>query len=325
MKKTFKKITGALIMCASLLLLSSCASRPTADFKIAYDTSETMNYAVTSEIAYDYDSPKNASVGDISGTSSVHLEASDRKIIYKSWANMQTTEYDSTIDRLHALCDKYGAYFESSESFGGSIYGDGERSSAYTVRIPIENYSAFLGEIGSVGTIISSGEENLDVTEEYVDIEARLESAKIREERVLVLLENSGSLDDVLALERELADIRYEIESMTGSLRKYDSLISYATFCLTVNEVIKYEKPTVAPRTFADEISQSFSDGIDDFVEFWQDVAILATYNIIGICTFVIAVTAIAVTVTARRRKHRRAKAVTAQKEKADEVKKDEK
>ncbi len=260
-----------------------------AVFDMLYSTSE-------SEIAFE-----DATV------QSVLTENSARKIIYSSWAKVQTTEYDKTISALKTLCAKYGAYFESADSYGNKIEGDSNRHSNFTIRIPVDSYSLFLNEIDGIGTIVSSGENNRDVTDSYYDTEARLASATLREERVLVLLENAGSLDDILALERELSDIRYEIESLTGSLRKYDSLISYATYTLTVNEVVRYTDPVVTPKTFGEELSQSFKSGFENFVEAWQSFIIFLSYNVFNIIIFaVIAVLVVFFIIT--KRKPKRAK-----------------
>ncbi len=247
-------------------------------------------------------------------------EQSDRKIIYSSWADIETKEYDNSINSLRALCQKYGAYFESSNSYGGHIGSNSGRHSSFTIRIPVEYYSAFVSEVGDIGTVVNSGENNRDVTEQYYDTQARLDSANLREERVLVLLENAGSLDDILALERELSDIRYEIENLTGSLRKYDSLISYATFTLNVNEVIEYSKPVIEPLTFGQRLSQSFRYGLDAFVDGWQDFVISISYNVFNIITFIIVaaviVAALILIVKRAKKKHSKSNAEPTEDEK---------
>lgn len=317
MSKRIKSSAFLLLLLTSALLLSSCGASSNS-FMYTADNGEYFDvvpYASSASISndesvkseaytkqYDNAEPK----GDISvNIDSVLKEKSDRKIIYSSWAEVETTEYDKTISSLKTLCSKFDAYFESSDSYGGGIGNSSERYSSFTIRVPSDNYSDFVSEIGSIGTVVNSGENNRDVTDQYYDTEARLESAQLREQRVLVLLENAGSLDDILALERELADIRYEIESYTGSLRKYDSLINYATFTLTVNEVVEYTEPTITPRTFGEKISQSFNSGLDSFIEGWQNFVIFLSYNLFNIITFIVlaAVVAVIIIITIKKRK----------------------
>ncbi len=288
------------LLLAFVILLSSCGSADIAresNASVKYQTAvtESVDFAVSedAEMLYAsdvyYDGKAESESGNV-----ILAATSDRKIIYSSWAKVQTTEYEKTISALKELCSKHGAYFEAADSYGNRIdKTGGNRYSNFTIRIPVSAYSQFLSEIDGIGTIVSSGENNQDVTESYYDTEARLASASLREDRVLVLLENAGSLDDILALERELSDIRYEIESLTGTLRKYDSRISYATYTLTVNEVVKYTDPVVTPKTFGEEVSQSFISGWKNFVDAWQAFVIFLSYNLFNIIILGVIATAI--------------------------------
>ncbi len=223
----------------------------------------------------DMDMPQSAT-DDSSYTSDPAY--SQRKIIYSSWFNIQTEQYEESVASLKALCDKYGAYFENSESYGNKAYST--RTSSYKIRVPADNYQSFISEAGNIGTIVGNGENNSDVTENYFDTQARLESAQLREERLLEILANAGTLDDVLLLERELSDVRYEIESYTGSLRKLDSLISYATCSVNIEEVVRVTSPTAPTKTLGQRISAAFSNGLSSLADGASELLIQFTYSL---------------------------------------------
>lgn len=280
MKKTksFVKIF-ALLICA-ILLFTSCDSADIKDEAMAeaqdyvvYNTSSSADGL--SDMKFDKYAPE-AEESDDSFTADTAF--SERKIIYSSWFNFQTEQYDEAQETLKALCDKYGAYFESSESYGNKTYST--RSSKYKIRVPKDNYQFFISEAGSIGTIVGSGENNSDVTENYFDTQARLESAQLREERLLEILKNAKTLDDVLALERELSDVRYEIESFTGTLRKYDSLISYATCTVNIEEVVRVTKPTAPTKTLGEQIAASFSNGMSSLAEWATELVVSVSYTL---------------------------------------------
>lgn len=229
-------------------------------------------------------------VNESTGTS-VTKPNNGRKIIYSSNYEIETEAFSDSLDALDRLCEKYGAYYETSNTYG---YKDNAKKAKYTIRVPVENYKAFIGEAGSLGTVTSSSQNNKDVTEQYFDTEARLESAKLREERILEILSEASKLDDVLRLERELSDIRYEIESYTGSLRKYDSLVSYATVSISINELIPEEEPEPekkekAPEpTFGERISESFNRGVSEFKAGFENLVVFLSYNIIVISIWIV-------------------------------------
>ena len=204
-----------------------------------------------------------------------------RKIIYSSYYNIQTTQFEEAITALDALCEKYGAYYERSDTYGNAEYGN--RNGSYSIRVPVESYKAFRSEAGNIGTVVHSTENNEDVSEKYFDTEARLSSAKLREERLLDILSKAESLDNVLLLESELANVRYEIESLSGSLRRYDSLISYSTVNIDIEEVMKPVTVQTMPKTFGERLAQSVSGGFRDFGNNMENFIVSVSYDLPGI------------------------------------------
>ncbi len=235
------------------------------------------------EVKYSYEEDVTAeSDADIAQISD---KVVTRKIIYSSSYDIETKEFEKSVNSLKMLCDKYDAYMEKANTYAVS---GSARMAYYTIRVPVENYDAFTNDADSIGVVTSSSQDNKDVTENYYDTEARLESAKIREERVLEILKNSSKLDDVLALEQELADIRYEIETYMGTLRKYDSLVSYATVNVNISEVEEYVEPKQETVTFNERMKSSFDDGINEFNEGWQNFLVALSYNFIPLIIWLV-------------------------------------
>lgn len=267
------------------------------------------DYFVDAEESYEAEMPMDAPMEEPSAPDSGKTDVTaGRKIIYSSSFNLETKDYDKSVLKLEALCSEFGAWFENSNSRGTAEYAN--RYSYYTIRVPVENYQAFISEQSSVGVVISSSENNRDVTEQYTDIEARLASATLREERVLKILENADRLDDVLALERELSDIRYEIESYTGSLRKYDSLVSYATVTVSLSEVATITPTPPATLTFGERLAKGFKSGVENFVDGLEDFAVAFSYNFIGTIIWIVIIIVVVIVVRSKIKKHR-AKKIT--------------
>lgn len=283
MKKIYSLIALSL---AFLLIFASCGAKEFAtddgaDFEIYQNSSSSNGLrdygtydAPSEEYIYVQDELKEAEVI----TNAQESPLAQRKIIYTSSYKIQTTEFDNAIQELDALIEKYGAYYEESDCHGTKEKAN--RRASFSIRVPVENYFDFRNETGSIGVIIRSSESNRDVSESYFDTEARLESAKLREERLLEILKTADTLDNILLLEQELADVRYEIESMSGTLRKYDSLISYSTINIDIDEVIDPVKVKTAPKTFGERIVQAISSGFEDFGDLLEDFAVSISYNI---------------------------------------------
>ena len=85
--------------------------------------------------------------------------------------------------------------------------------------------------------MIRREESTQDVTLEYVDLESHKKVLITEQGRLLELLEQAESIEDILVLEERLSQVRYELESMESQLRTYDNLIDYSTVYLSISEV----------------------------------------------------------------------------------------
>lgn len=189
------------------------------------------------------------------------------KIIYTASVSIETTEFDDAVAALESQVKAIGGFVESSNVYGDTQYNsDGTTSivnrwAYYTVRIPCEQFEAFLHTADGFGNVTSTSRDAQNVTSAYTDYEARLSSLRTQEERLLNMLEKSEDVDTLIAIEQRLADVRYEIESIERSLRNYDMQIKYSTVNLDLREVEIYTPTVPVTRTFGEKLSDAFADG----------------------------------------------------------------
>ncbi len=187
--------------------------------------------------------------------------AENRKLIKNVELRMETTEFDASIGKIEASAGKFGGYVEGSSISGVSVQEDSSsaRSASYTIRIPSNKLDDYLKEAGTIGNIVSKQIMTEDVTSQYFDTEARLKSLKMQEERLLELLKQTGSLKDVIEIEKELAAVRYEIEGLTTTLKRYDSLVDYSTIRI---ELIEVQSLTQNASTLGERIGATFKKSV---------------------------------------------------------------
>ena len=227
------------------------------------------------------------------------------KIIRTANLTIQTTEFDAAVEALNRLTGENGGYFETAEVEGGGYYDTYARRSAYyVVRIPKENFIAFRDGTGTIGHVYSISENTQDVGETYYDTEARLATLTTKRDRLLALLEKAEVMEDIISLETALADVQYEMDKHTATLRKYDSLIGFSTFYIRLNEVEKITEEPGVKETFGSRLAASLKAGFADFGEGVQDFALWLARNLIGVVIF--AAIVVVVVIVARRQVRRR-------------------
>lgn len=219
------------------------ASRPASD-TADYDTNYGLDGGVPGETAAE-------------GMGSSEDPLAGMKIIQYMDYRIETLEFDQSVSALEDLCSSLGGYIEQSSRSGESINSKRLRDAEYTLRIPSSRLEDFKSGAAEIGTVYNSSVWTENVTESYYDTESRLKSLRVQEERLLALMEKSETLTDVIQLEQALADVTYEIESLTSSLRRYDSLVDYSTVTVHLDEVERYTE--TPPVTLGERIADRFS------------------------------------------------------------------
>lgn len=226
--------------------------------------------------------PAPAPVPDAGG-GSVYQNA-DAKLIREARLNIQTTEFDRAAASLDALVTQSGGYFQSAAVYGGS-YRDvnANRCGEYVVRIPADQYGAFLGRTGDLGYVTSKNESTENIGEQYYDTEARLKTQKTKQERLLSLLEKAETMEDIISLESALSEVEYQIEQYSSTLNRYDSLVGFSTIYLTLEEVVKVTEETGAADGLGTRMAAGFAASADGLVRGSQDFLVWASYNVFSL------------------------------------------
>ena len=121
-------------------------------------------------------------------------------------------------------------------------------------------------------------ESQEDVSERYSDTATRLQTQTTKMERLIDLLSKAMLVDDILEIEREIADTQYQIDKLTGSLRGMDSKVDYSTVRLYVTEEIV--TPSPSEPNLAERIRLALSDAWAMTIDFLEDFVVLLTVTL---------------------------------------------
>ncbi len=162
-----------------------------------------------------------------------------RKLIKNGEITLQVAHVVDFIFRLHQLEAKYSIPIVNSsmQSSWGRVAGG-----RIVFKVSPDNYEGIVQEIKTLGKVETATETTEDVTEEYVDLEARLSNAKNVHQRLLkVLEEDAKKVDDILKVEAEIARLGEEIERIAGKMKFIDRQVALST--ITIN----YHEPQALP------------------------------------------------------------------------------
>lgn len=271
----------ALIVCLTLLLpLLGCAQQAAkVSLEAILDDADQSNTAADTDVAL-------VSGGAVQAETSPSEAKANRKIIYTADVHLVVKEFAEFERQITSLIGSHGGF--AAERSTDRTHGN-HRGGRWEIRVPVENYDRFLSGLSSLGFARSRSETSDDVTEAYVDLQARISNKRELEERIIEMLkERPGKLADLMEIERELSRVREEIERMEGRMRVLVDQTSLATVRLQVVEETTYQPP--AAPTLGDRIANAWTGSIQAIGSIGSGLVILA----VGIAPWLVIVIPIA-------------------------------
>jgi hypothetical protein len=181
-------------------------------------------------------------------------------LIRTGHAVVEVDSVQIAIARVRRLAQEHSALVANTTVHTGR---EQRRSASLELRVPSDRFDAVVNGLAPIGKVESVNITAQDVGEEFVDLSARLANARRLEARLIELLANrTGRLTDVLAVERELARVREEIERYEGRLRYLQSRVSVSSLTVVVHE----PPPVVAAHPGENVIAEAFVEAWRRFV-----------------------------------------------------------
>ena len=172
-----------------------------------------------------------ATAAPASNGAAPRLQAVERKVISTATLSLEVEDVQTAINETRAIAESVGGFVEHLTSSGGPA----RKRATVTVRVPQAEFSPALARIESLGSVQSATQGAEDVSERFIDLKARLDSALREEKSLLALLEKAGAVSEVLAIERELARVRSDIERFQGQLDFLERRVALATITVELS------------------------------------------------------------------------------------------
>lgn len=166
--------------------------------------------------------------------------------------------FDDASAAIEKLASAHGGYIAN---LSATAQTGSARDVSVELRIPAKHTDAFIADVRKLGKVVEETRTTEEVTAQYVDLQARLKAAQAAEQRLVELLgTRTGKLSDVLEVERELARVRSEIESMQGQSNVILHQVNYATVKVELSE--EYHETLRTDASIGSKIRNAFVGGM---------------------------------------------------------------
>ncbi len=190
----------------------------------------------------------------------------ERKIIRNAQMQLETASPEEAQKKISAIADSKKGFVINSTQRSTNAKVSGRDQISMQIRVPADKFQESVEEIRKTADrVIVETVTGQDVTEEFVDIEARLKTKKALEERYLEIMKQAKSVTDALEVERQLGDIRTQIEQIEGRKRFLENQSSLSTINIELQVPIAISASSTG---FFYELKQAISDGFEAALTF---------------------------------------------------------
>lgn len=264
------------ILILSILTFFSCSNHNKSDYLGELESSDVeaevmpVTRQAGAELSQSINEPENNYI-------------KDKKIIKDARIGLQVNDYKNYRLKLDSIINHLNGYI-SNDNLDKNDYSI---NCNLSIRIPAENFEKFLSRLenGDVKLLYKNVSAH-DVTEEFIDIEARLKTKKEVEQRYTQLLSRANSIKDILEIEEKLRIIREEIEAKEGRLKYLKNQVAFSTVYLQITQELEYKYEPVKEKNFWQRLWKSIDKGWKGFIAFLLFLVRIWPVIIIGLVTF---------------------------------------
>ncbi len=265
----YARILSAGLMATLVLTLAACGAVSSSVSQMAADE------AAPEAPAESFARAETAAVNDGSDSASTDLAAVtvDRVIIYTGDITLRVANVATAVDEITALAARMGGYVSSSNLYESQSQLQG----SVTIRVAADRYQDAMAALQTLGTALRQSTNSQDVTEEYIDLQARKTNLEITEASLQKMLDSDltqKKLDDILQVQRELSNVRGDIESLAGRIRYLENQAALATITITLTPEESPEPEITITRWRPGRVAQEAWDTLLDILRNLGDAAI---------------------------------------------------
>lgn len=227
----------------------------------------------------------------------------ERKKIKTAYVTLNVENFEQAVENIRGKVETSGGYVENYNSY---VYQQNKDESLkagnITLRLDKDNYEQMKLYIKSMGEVTYEDENVNDVTSQYIDTQGRLKAKRVEEERLLELLESAENVQDIIAIEERLGNIRSDIESYQSSIDNWDKLVDLST----INVELKEKEPVAIgtlSSNFGTKIKENFIRSVNMLVNGFQNLVLWLVTVSLPLVVIVAAVLIVVGVIIKRRKK----------------------
>lgn len=207
---------------------------------------------------------------------------SRRSLIRTGHVRLEVSEYDATQSELASMARGHGGFVAASSE---TQHRRGNRTwttGRLVIRVPSESFQPAFESVKSSGTVLNAESQTTDVSDQLVDLEARLRNLRAQRDRLRTLYEQANDTDATLRVGDRLAEVQEQIERLEAQKQSLEDRVAYSTITIELREPEpEPETPTPTPEPPAyheTPLYQAFTASIGGVVVAFRTATVTLAY-----------------------------------------------
>lgn len=248
-----------ILICSALsLFFVSCGKNSTEKTSLKANSFKKMG--LSQNVALDSISYEDSFVGVEESlpmlSSQNDAPQTEKKLIKTGNINLEIENLSESILKVEEWISSYGGYISNSSN--------SEKNAWFNIKIPSSKFDDAMNSACSLGKVLNHSENTEDVSEQYYDLESRLQNKKTMKSKLEGYLSNAKDIKDLLEIERELNSVISDIDSMEGRLKRLSNQVEYSTITINLQLPSNHsENGFIFP-----DLKNGFSNFLSNFLNF---------------------------------------------------------
>ena len=168
----------------------------------------------------------------------ISSELPGRMLVKTANLNLECGDPEEAVNKIIIIVESYGGYIARM-----SVHSEERSSANLLVKVPENHFFEALEDVKKLGKVLNEEISSKDVTEQHIDLEARLRNLRAEEEWLVKTMEKASDVKELLMVERELWRIRGEIERLEAQMKNLERMVEYSSISISITTPSKPKPP----------------------------------------------------------------------------------
>jgi hypothetical protein len=266
------------ILFAIAFIIAACSNNETVDISSGKNSDDIM-------VNMDIESVPFAKQSSTTSESELYTPDISQKLVRSGSIYFQSEGLEKDYEQIKGMLSGFSAYLESENQINDNY----RKSYNLRIRVPSEKYDSLLNTISKIAFRVESKYSNVDdVTERYYDLQSRIQNKKELEIRYREILSKANQVKDILEIERNLNEVRSDIELMEGQFNYLSKEIKFSSLQVQFYEELPYGLNTPMKKGFWVRIFNALDNGWQIFLTVFVGLVTLWPFYLAGVLIFVL-------------------------------------